>query len=233
MDRSMLYGLAGCLVLMVGCSKDNATSAPEPAATQGAEATPEPQQPEPQTAATDPAAYPAEEPAPAVAPPPPIPAPDTPLSDGQLIGILNALNAGEIEQAQLAKSKAKDGRVKQFAAQMISHHGDSQRQTAQLSKSASTSAADSSVANDLKVASSADMDTLKGANAADFDAIYMTSQVKQHQAALDMLTNRLIPAAADPKVKSLLETTRTTVEMHLKSANDIQQTLLSSSSKTR
>lgn len=219
MNKSMITGVAGCFVLLVGCAKDTEPSAPEPAASQGSEATPEP------PPALNPAAAPAEEPVAAVAPESPIPAPDTALSDAQVVGIVQAINAGEIEQAQLAKSKAKDSRVKKFAEHMITQHTDSQKQ---LGKVENTDAAMSGVQSDLKVASAADMDTLKNAAAADFDAIYMTNQVKQHQAALDMLTNRLIPATSDPKLQALLESTRATVDKHLKSANEIQQALLSS-----
>ena len=219
MNKSMITGLAGCFVLLVGCAKDTEPSAPEPAASQGSEATPEP------PPALNPAAAPAEEPVAAVAPESPIPAPDTALSDAQVVGIVQAINAGEIEQAQLAKSKAKDSRVKKFAEHMITQHTDSQKQ---LGKMQDTAAAMSGVQSDLKVASAADMDTLKNAATADFDAIYMTNQVKQHQAALDMLTNRLMPAASDPKLQALLESTRATVDKHLKSANEIQQALLSS-----
>lgn len=224
MNRSMIHGLAGCFVLLVGCAKDAEPSAPEPAASQGSEATPEPPHP-----ALDPAAAPAEEPVAAVAPAPPIPAPDTALSDAQVLGIVQAINAGEIEQAQLAKSKAKDARVKKFAEQMISQHTDSQKQ---LANAGDIAAAESGVQSDLKVASAADMDTLKNAKAEDFDAVYMTNQVKEHQAALDMLTNRLIPATSDAKLRTLLESTRITVDKHLKSANELQQALLSSN-KTR
>ena len=226
MQTSMVYGLVGCLVLSVGCAKDSAPSAREPAASQGAEATPEPQL---MTMGTDPAAAPAEEPSTPLTPPDPIPAPDAPLSDAQLIGIVQALNAGEIEEAKLAKTRAKDARVKQFAAQMITHHGENQRQIAQLSKTQGATAAESSVANDLNIASRAELDMLKDASTADFDAMYMSNQVKQHDTALDMLTNRLIPAASDPKLRDLLESTRVTVAKHLKSANDIQQALLSAS----
>lgn len=148
------------------------------------------------------------------------------------MGIVQAIDAGEIEQAQLAKSKAKDARVKKFADQMITQHTESQKQLAQLGKTGNMAAAESSVQNDLKVASAADMDTLKGTNAADFDAMYMTNQIKQHQSALDMLTNRLIPAVNDAKLKAQLEQKRGMVEKHLQSANEIQQGLLSAS-KTR
>ncbi|HET8934958.1 MAG TPA: DUF4142 domain-containing protein [Polyangiales bacterium] len=214
----MTSALAGCFVLFVGCAKDAEPSAPEPAASQGSEATPEPQP------ALNPAAAPAEEPVAAVAPAPAIPAPDVALSDGQVVGIVQAINAGEIDQAQLAKSKAKDARVKKFADHMITQHTDSQKQLGKMQ----SAAAESSVQSDLKVASAADLDTLKNTEAADFDAVYVNSQVKQHKAALDMLTNRLVPAASDAKLQALLESTRATVEQHLKSANELQQALQSS-----
>lgn len=218
MEKAIAFGLVGCLGLWIGCGGDSSTT-PQPAASQGSEATPEPAQqlPPPEPAASTQPPEPA-------APPPPIPAPDTALTDAQVIGIVQTINAGEIEEAQLAESKAKDARVKKFASQMISQHKDGQQKAGQFGKADT----DNSVSNDLKVATNADLDLMKKAKPADFDAMYMTSQVKQHQAALDMITNRLVPATSDAKIKAFLETTRAMVEMHLKSANDIQQALLSS-----
>jgi len=223
----VISAVTACLTTLAGCAKEPEPSAsPQPGASQGAEATPEPANPPP-TAAPAPTATP--EPEQPAAPPPPIPAPDTALSDAQIVQITETVDSGEIEQAQLAKTKAKDPKVKQFAARMVTQHTEAKQKGATLAKKAGLTPAESDVAKDLKTQASADLDTLKNTKPADFDAVYMTSQVKAHDAALKLITNRLIPAANDATLKAHLETVRATVEHHFKDATDIQQGLLSSS----
>ena len=223
----VLSAVAVCLTTLAGCAKEPEPSAPQPGASQGAEATPaEPTNPPPMAAPTPTASPEPEQPA---APPPPIPAPDTPLSDAQIIQITETVDSGEIEQAQLAKTKAKDPKVKQFAARMVTQHSEAKQKGAALAKKAGLTPSESEVAKDLKTEASADLDTLKNTKPEDFDAVYMTSQVKAHEAALKLITNRLIPAADDANLKAHLESVRGTVEHHVKEATDLQQTLLSSS----
>ena len=224
----VISAVTACLTTLAGCAKEPEPSAPEPGASQGSESTPEPGS-APPTAAAAPAAATEPEPPTPAAPPPPIPAPDTPLSDAQIIQITANLDSGEIEQAQVAKTKAKDAKVKQFAARMVTQHTEAKQKGAALAKKAGLTPAESEVATDLKTQSNADIDSLKSANPADFDAVYMTGQVKAHEAALKLIINRLIPAAADANLKAHLETVRGVVEHHLKDATDIQQTLLSAS----
>lgn len=52
-----------------------------------------------------------------------------------------------------------------------------------------------------------------------------TPRVKEHQAVLDMLDQKLIPGATNSDLKCYLGEVRAKVVMHLQHARDLQQTM--------
>jgi len=147
------------------------------------------------------------------------------LRDGQILKVVELANTGEVEQAQLAKSKATSPQVKQFAAMMVKDHSQANQKAMKLGKAAGVTPEESPAAAKLEMKSSQTMDTLKAVGPSGFDAAYMNAQVEQHQAVLDMLSNTLIPSAMNPQVKVELEATRTVVQRHLGQALQIQETI--------
>jgi len=227
----------------VGCSSDEAQSEseyPAPGASVGDEAAPEEAMPEnttPQPPAatqppttTDEARATATEPSPAVATTTPggtgtaEPVAES-LRDAQIVKIADLAHTGEIEQAKLAKTKAQNPRVQKFAAMLISQHTKSKQKGMQLSKTASIAPEESTVAGELEAKSAQTLEKLRNADGSAFDREYMSAQVQQHQEVLDMLDQKLIPSATDPKLKSELQTTRTMVQQHLTDAQQIHQSL--------
>ena len=212
-----------------GCSSDEPeTTTPQPAASQGAEATPpEPDLSRPATVAPA-TAVPAAEP---VAPPPNAmsepgdsPAPES-LRDAQILKIVDLVNTAEVEQAQIAKTKATHKDVKQFAQMMITQHTQAKQKAAELGRKVNLMPEQSTQAGTLEGKAAQTLATLKMVDATAFDAEYMSAQVQEHQEVLDLLTTKLIPSATDPKLKAELENTRTVVQRHLGSAQQIQQSL--------
>jgi putative membrane protein len=221
-----LAGTAGA------CSSDKPSSEeayPQPAASVGDEATP----PEPdQTLATPtPSMSTATEDQPVAAMPQngmsrpgdePI---AESLRDTQILKIVDLANSGEVEQGQLAKTKARDPQVKKFAAMMVKDHSQAKQKGAQLAKSMGMIQEDSAQAHELQSKAEQTLATLKVVEPTAFDSAYMNAQVEQHQDVLDLLTNKLIPSANNPKLKAELEATRTVVQRHLGQAQQIHQTL--------
>jgi putative membrane protein len=149
-------------------------------------------------------------------------APD--LSDGQVLQILHTANQGEIEQAKLAESKAKDARVKKLAAAMIKDHSEADRKAEKLAKKSdgfSMSATSSSLESDAQNAT-ADLKTQTGS---DFDRDYVDTQIKEHQAVLDLIDQQLAPNAKGGDVKSFVTAVRAKVAMHLEHARELQSKL--------
>lgn len=193
---------------------------------------------EPEVAEPPPPASPAPmaEPAPVAAPadtapaePAPAPAPAEPamepLSDAQIVMVADVANSAEIETSKLAQTKAKDAKVKKFAAMMVKDHGAAQKKQATLVKQAKIAPAESPLSTGLKSETDAGVKSLKDAKGADFDRAYVALQVKMHQDTLDALDKRLLPSAQNPELKTLLTEMRATVEAHLKEAKELEASL--------
>ncbi len=154
---------------------------------------------------------------------------DTPLSDGQILKFTHNANGGEIAQAKLAKTKSKDAKVKKFAEAMITDHSDADKKGKALATKNKITLADSTEASGLAADAEKTSDDLKAASAGDFDKAYVDVQVKEHQAVLDALDNKLIPAAVNEDVKEYLKAVREKVSMHLQHAVELQATLAKAS----
>ena len=223
LSLSLLFIL--CAVTAIACSKDENQTESEygpPAASVGDEVPP------PEEPVTTPETGVSADPM-AVAPVAPAPGEDpigaTPLNDGQIVKITDTVHAAEIEQAKLARSEAKNARVKQFAAEMIKEHSQAQKKGAALAKKADLTLSDSEECDTLSSKGNETLESLKDTAGAEFDAKYMSAQVKQHQEVLDMLDQKLIPSAANASLKTELEGARAMVQKHLTHAQDIQRTL--------
>lgn len=147
------------------------------------------------------------------------------LTDEQIAKITETVDSGEIEQAKLAQTKAKNASVKQFAKQMATHHQKAKREGAQLAKQAAMTPQESPVYEDLKRKGDETLQTLKTAERAAFDQKYMQAQVDQHQEVLNLIDQQLMPSAESPELKSQLEKTRTMVDSHLSEAKQIHAKL--------
>ena len=171
-------------------------------------------------------------PAPTAATPPPDTTASKPaeqmLTDEQIVAVANAANDGEVQLAKLALTKAKNGKVKQFAMHMQTDHGAAMKKDQSMITSKKMSPSDNAVAMQLKSDAQSTMDSLKTMAGADFDKAYIDSQVKMHQQVLDLIDNKLLPAAKDADLKADLQAIRPKIADHLKMASDIQASLSAS-----
>jgi putative membrane protein len=208
-----LTSLAG----LTACAK-SAPSSPQPAATQGDEATPQEAQTQAPAASApqvpDVTAAEATDKAPMVA-----------LNDAQIAKITASVDIAEIAQAQVASARAQNASVKQFAAHMIAQHTQSKQQGAQLAQQLSLTPEDSSVSTQLGSKADATLAGLKTADAASFDTLYMNAQVQQHREVLNMIDSQLLTTVTSAQLKAQLTATRTLVQHHIEQAEQIQRTL--------
>ncbi len=143
------------------------------------------------------------------------------LTDAQIAQITDDANTAEIEQAKLAESKAKDPRVKKFAERMVKHHGEAKDKQAKLNIKPDSSASARKLENDAKTT----LGSLKADAEANFDRDYIAAQVTEHQTVLDTINNQLLPNVKSADLKSYLNEIKPTVEMHLKSAQELSHKL--------
>jgi putative membrane protein len=189
------------------CSSKGPDESSAPAASQGGEATPaEAAGPTPEHVATTPPAA---------------------LNDAEIAKITDTVDSAEIEQANVASSRASHASVKQFAEHMIAQHTASKQKGADLVHKKGVTPVASTVSGNLQRDTMQMIEKLKAADTTSFDATYIAGQIEEHQQVLQLLNSQLIPSATDADLKSLLIDARAMVEQHIAEAKSIQQSLSS------
>ena len=208
--KSILLTLSIGSLLAAGCQKSNTdTVPPEPATT-----------PEPAPAPEPVVAEPTPEPEPAAEPAPPAP---PPLTDAEIAAVTKAANDGEIEHGKLAKTMAKDKKVKDFAAMMVKDHTAANKRQAALIKKAKIEAKENEMSTRLATDAQSRVETLKGLEkGAAFEKAYIDAQVEMHTTVLTAIDTQMMPGVQNPDLKAELTTMRTAVEGHLNMAKEIQ-----------
>jgi putative membrane protein len=166
----------------------------------------------------------------------PPPAPEEPpapamekMSDEQVADVLASSDQARVDEAKLAQKKAKNARVKKFAAMMLKEHGDSQKKLMALTKKLSISVASSSLSSEIKIGTSTTQEKLKSMSGEEFDIAYMDAQVNAHQNLLDALDKKLSPQVTSEELRTFVGEQRLVVEKHLTEAREISQAILASS----
>ncbi|WP_437609268.1 DUF4142 domain-containing protein [Sorangium sp. So ce834] len=227
-SRNVLV-LAFGLALGAGCSNQPAASdpstvnAPPPPAPTPAPTTP------PETAPAPPPSADAQagttQPDATTSTTPSAPA-EAPLTDEQIVAVLDAANKKEIDEAQLAQTKAKNKDVKAYARVIVQHHNDAKAKQAKLVKKLGIAAAESDKSKQLATDTQQAVEQLKALQGADFDQQFVQIMVKDHQTTLDLIDRRILQDAKNADLKALLEKDlRPTIEKHLKDAEALAQKL--------
>lgn len=150
-------------------------------------------------------------------------------SDGQILGILATVDTGEVQQAQLAISKATHPSVKRFADHMIEAHTEAKQKGSAFAAEHKLTPGTSPVSEQLKSKSQQMVDSLNESSSAAFDTTYLKGQIQQHQEALELIRDQLIPAARNESLGVELKNTQKMVQSHLDDAQQILATLATGS----
>jgi putative membrane protein len=145
------------------------------------------------------------------------------LSEGEVAGVVSALNTGEIQQGTLASDRAASSAVRDYAQMMVTEHtAAEQRMTAllgQLGITPQSSTASQQVTNEANTM----LQSLQ--SAADFDRAYVDSQVTMHTRGLQIVDDLLLPNATRPELRTELQTMRSSIAMHLDMARALQSSV--------
>jgi putative membrane protein len=144
------------------------------------------------------------------------------LTDGQIMQILATVDDGEIQQAQVALAKTSNPQVRSFADMMINQHTSDKQQGQALSAQTKADPAPSAQANKLQTKAAQMLEKLNGTEPSDFDKIYIQGQIDQHKEVLNMLNDKLMPAAKDPMLRQQLTAAQSMVQHHIDMAQQIQ-----------
>ena len=143
-------------------------------------------------------------------------------SDGEIMAIAQAANTAEIDAGKLAKSRAQNPQVKQFAQQMIKDHS---AMNAELAKNLDLKLMDNDESQGIRQDALDSLEKLKSMRGADFDKAYIDKQVMMHEEVVAMMQDKLIPNAQNPQLKAALDKAAPKVQSHLKMARQIQSSM--------
>lgn len=143
------------------------------------------------------------------------------LSDGESAEVLVTLNEVEIDMGQLAKRKANNKQLKDFARMLVEQHKQNEKDTKNVARKQDLDFKKTDLSKSLE-AQAKDMEkTLKKTSKEDFDRIFMSTQVERHQKSLDTV-NSLIASAQNAAFKAHLEKTRDALSVHFAHAKEVQ-----------
>ena len=144
-------------------------------------------------------------------------------SDPQIVGIVQAANQIDMDQAKLALKKTKNPQVKEFANQMISDHTNLEKSVNDLAKKLGVTAEPSDTSKQLKQQAADESKKLRRLRGKAFDKEYASHEVAYHQAVIDAATKTLIPNAKNAELKSALEGAAPLLQGHLEHAQQLEK----------
>jgi putative membrane protein len=144
-------------------------------------------------------------------------------TDAQILAFASAANAGEIQEATIAESKATNPAVKSFARLMVTDHkkmlADGKALATKLAITPDSSKSD---VTDLTKNVNDDVKDLNDKKAGkDWDEDYIGKQVDAHQKVLDKLQDAS-KSAQNPELKDALSKSIGKVQEHLTKAKDLK-----------
>lgn len=146
-------------------------------------------------------------------------------TDPQIVGAVEAANQIDINYAKLAKSKAKDNQVKDFAQQMITDHSAMQKSMRDLAAKLNMFPVDSRTSNSLKKQAQQTMLKLHRLKGKEFDKAYIDNEVAYHQRVINATKTVLIPNAQNAELRKALQGAEPLFEGHLQHAQRVQSAI--------
>lgn len=145
--------------------------------------------------------------------------------DNDVLVALMALNENEINAAKLATKKAHASAVKKYAHYLYQEHSKNLKAEMMVSKRLKLTPMDSADATSLKSQGQSELSSLQALDGKAFDKAYIEAMIKDHQAALQLIDDKLVKEAMDPALKKHVMMARMHIEKHLKKAQMIDKKL--------
>src|SRR4051812_30711101 len=118
---------------------------------------------------------------------------DKPIfGDSEVAMVMRAANIGEVREGEVAREKAADTAVRDFAAMMVTEHSAANSKTESELSKAEIVSADSPLSRQLDADSGAATENLRTLTGRNFDRAYMQRQVQVHQNVLNLIDTRLL-----------------------------------------
>lgn len=151
----------------------------------------------------------------------PVPASTKKVTDAEVLQMMAAINQGEVDAGNMAKAKATNHDVKEFAEDMVKAHTGMMKDGKELATKIGAMTkpmADDSIVKANMMAGSKLASTAKGAA---FDKAYIDAQVMGHTAVVNALQGAL-PQIVNEDLKKKVGDAIPDVQKHLDKAKEIQ-----------
>lgn len=153
--------------------------------------------------------------------PPGVVRPPNVFTDGQIMSVLAASNAKEVEVSKVVAERTKNADIKAFAEMMVTHHGDAKKKLDELGTAPGKPEA-APEADQMKEATRAGVERFRNLSGAELDRGYIDSMVRDHSEVLGLVTTRMLPVVANANLKTLLkDDLAPTIEKHLERAKEL------------
>lgn len=131
----------------------------------------------------------------------------------------------EVEAAKVAAEKASNPDVKEFAEKLRNDHDEANKKLASIAETKNIS-----IPSKLNPEHQKKVEELMQKNGADFDRTYVQMMIKDHPKDISLF-ERQAKTGKDPELKAFANDTLPTLRSHLKTAQDLQGKLGSTTSK--
>jgi putative membrane protein len=146
-------------------------------------------------------------------------------NDAQIAHIAYTADTIDIKAGQLALQKSQNAQVRAFAQDMVRDHTAVNDKALALVKKLGVEPQDNDTSRALTRQAEAETRRLEGLNGAAFDKAYAEHEFAYHRQVNDAVRTTLIPAAANPELKGLLETGLKIFEGHQQHAEQLVRAL--------
>jgi putative membrane protein len=146
------------------------------------------------------------------------------LNDSQLAAVIQAIHQGQVQEAQLAQSRAMSPEVKRLAEHLMTSHQAGAAKDQVLFTRLQITPSDNSVSQQLSSDAQNEVSTLQGMRGRDFDRDFVLVEIKGHNQAIELI-DRMIPNVRNPELKAELQNLRPRLEAHLREAERVQSAM--------
>ncbi|HEX6134694.1 MAG TPA: DUF4142 domain-containing protein [Longimicrobiales bacterium] len=147
------------------------------------------------------------------------------LDDADIAAIVVAANSIDVRTGELARERASDERVRQFAETMITDHTAVNQSAQELVTRLGVTPTENEVSRSLQQSAEETRASLLSQTGAAFDRAYVAHEVSYHEAVLQALDDTLIPSAANEELRQTLVGVRPAFQAHLDHARSLLEQL--------
>lgn len=147
------------------------------------------------------------------------------LTDAEIAAVVVAANSIDVSYGEIARDRATDERVKQFAETMITDHTAVNKSAVELVGRLGVTPEENDVSRSLEASANDTRALLRSKTGREFDLAYIRNEVEYHRAVIEALDGLLIPNASNAELRETLVGVRPAFVAHLRHAESLQQEL--------